>query len=412
MTQNRKYAKMALRNINVDEMISYASDVADIVTSLRDKPTKLDYVAAGFKFISETYTHFLAMSAQSYFYTNPDWIKFEKNNSMMRALIRLFDDSGLALTKYSDFDDEEALVVDLPNSAIGWTVRKKTKHWGHDEFGSRQGSVEGPWIKCVEYDRLRSDVSQVFWSKFPSNAVTIRHENTANNDYISRFIEDDKDDDELYITDATQQLGEQLKLFRQKSVPRAVLFHGPPGVGKSTNIKMIIKMMGLRSLRLRVDDIVKIDADEIVSAAELFSPDVLIIDDIDRGADMISMFNGLERFRKSTGIVLMTMNNLEMVPEALLRPGRIDMIIEMHEIDERIVEKYVDRTDPHFDEIKKWPIAFIREYRSMIDVLGEGIIEDTYSKLQQRVTIMLDTIGGRQRNEILASKLAGLIPDY
>ena len=126
------------------------------------------------------------------------------------------------------------------------------------------------------------------------------------------------------------------------TTPGGLLLHGEPGVGKTTMAKCFIEACGLKTFTCRK---LKPDGDFIEELTKTFeeakkaAPSIVFLDDMDKFANDDDRHRNSEEYVavqscidnvKGTGVfVLATANDLDNLPESLLRTGRFDKIIEV-----------------------------------------------------------------------------------
>lgn len=177
-----------------------------------------------------------------------------------------------------------------------------------------------------------------------------------------------------------------LKAHSELGHNRTVLFYGPPGTGKSTIARTLCENLKLRSLRVRVEDVGSLGSEPVVEMMNIFSPDVVIFDDLDRAMSQVALLETLENLHKRVPFVFATVNHIESLQQALIRPGRFDELIEIKTLDEAAIrkvlgEEYMDS----FEAVKDWPIAFINEYILRRKVLGKEKALSALDELRARV---------------------------
>lgn len=148
----------------------------------------------------------------------------------------------------------------------------------------------------------------------------------------------------VQYADTIRSLGDPLK--------RAVLFAGPYGTGKSlgamlTGLKAVDA--GWTFLMCRPG---KDDPALVLKTAALYAPAVVVIEDVDTytsgGTNLeisavLDMLDGITN--KGTEIVaLLTTNHLKRIQKGALRPGRIDAVIEIKDLDTEAFRKLVQIT--------------------------------------------------------------------
>lgn len=147
---------------------------------------------------------------------------------------------------------------------------------------------------------------------------------------------------------------EHAEKMRALGIPlkRAVLFAGPYGTGKSLGALLTFQRAvreGWTSIMCRTGHD---DPAVVLKTAELYAPAVVVIEDVDvqtaAGNDMdiskmLEMLDGI--VNKGVEIVaLFTTNHLDKIHKGALRPGRIDAVIKIGDLDEEGFKKLVTLT--------------------------------------------------------------------
>jgi hypothetical protein len=173
-------------------------------------------------------------------------------------------------------------------------------------------------------------------------------------------------------TDRLRSLGVPLK--------RSVLLAGPFGTGKSLAAMLTAQIAvehGWTFLQVRPGD----ELGEAMQTAVLYSPTVVFYEDVDTiaqdgdpdaVANLLDMFDGIGA--KGTDVmVVLTTNHVERIHKGMLRPGRLDAVVEIAHLDTPGVERLVkclipsDRLSEDIDwervhtAMKGYLPAFIKE---------------------------------------------------
>jgi hypothetical protein len=133
---------------------------------------------------------------------------------------------------------------------------------------------------------------------------------------------------------------QHLKYLRDK-VPRTYLFAGKQGCGKTSFALQLAKMTHGRTLRIDANGLTSVGTRDLDLVIQSLSPDFLVIDDLDRCAELEkslpTLFSTLTDFKgKFPNVtVCITINDITKLDAALLRPGRIDEIKEFEDPNEK-----------------------------------------------------------------------------
>lgn len=139
--------------------------------------------------------------------------------------------------------------------------------------------------------------------------------------------------------------------YRSENIPlkRAVLLYGPYGTGK-TSIGMMLATEAVaagwtfimaRPGRDRVED--------VLTTARLYAPAVVWVEDVDTDTGhtnpkavsaMLDAFDGITA-KSGEIIVAMSTNHIAKVPPGMLRPGRLDYVLEIAALDRDATEKLI-----------------------------------------------------------------------
>jgi len=147
------------------------------------------------------------------------------------------------------------------------------------------------------------------------------------------------------------------------SLKRSVLFHGPYGTGKTLGGLLTAQKAVANGHTFIMCRPGKDNPFDVMQTAQLYAPAVVFIEDIDTysrsqgmGLDQMSQlldkFDGIEA--KGNEILnVMTTNHEESITKGMLRPGRLDALIEISHLDRGGVQRMVESLVPeeHLDDI-------------------------------------------------------------
>lgn len=164
-------------------------------------------------------------------------------------------------------------------------------------------------------------------------------------DFIKRpldsvFLPEGTKEDFLHDLDTFLSSEEQ---YLRMGVPyhRGYLFHGPPGNGKSSLALAIASQYNMNLYNMPLSSI-KDDRDLSTKFNEIQPNSVLLIEDIDifsksmhrqqadTGPTLAGLLNALDGVSTPHGLLtVMTTNRIEVLDDALIRPGRVDKRLEL-----------------------------------------------------------------------------------
>ncbi|EPY35360.1 mitochondrial chaperone BCS1 [Angomonas deanei] len=217
------------------------------------------------------------------------------------------------------------------------------------------------------------------WKRHVQNKVQIYH--AVHSEWRLLTEKSRRPLDTLYLPESTTKLVEETKrffdmkdLYLQLGIPwrRGYLLEGPPGTGKSSFVHALAGELCLPVHILSLQNAWMDDTTLLRCVSQLPPKCILLIEDIENavrhsaddpteiggskqaGVSMSALLNALDGITTSQGrLLIMTSNNTAKIPlpEALLRPGRIDRRIEftslgasdysrMHLTFKRVVEEW------------------------------------------------------------------------
>lgn len=203
--------------------------------------------------------------------------------------------------------------------------------------------------------------SEAFWSARQTNNLVLHLVGDSYGEMKPSLVDDDA------RTTHRSQLSDNLiagaRQYLQAGINWTYMLYGPPGSGKSTAAARLVFETGLRSLRLPVETLHRLDADDMDMIFRVVKPEAVIMDDFDRCGSQEIMLERMEKMRREAKLVICTANNPNDLDEAILRPGRIDEWVEIDRLDEDAIRSILgDFADDSFELVKTWPVAFIESY--------------------------------------------------
>jgi transitional endoplasmic reticulum ATPase len=144
-------------------------------------------------------------------------------------------------------------------------------------------------------------------------------------------------------SDEMRRLGLPLK--------RAVLFEGPYGTGKTVGATITAQEAVANGWTFVYCRPGRDDISECMATARLYQPSVLFVEDVDvisdpetNGVDgvarLLDLFDGMTS-KQTEILVVMTTNHPEKIHKGMVRPGRLDAVIHIGELDRGGIERMV-----------------------------------------------------------------------
>jgi hypothetical protein len=216
-------------------------------------------------------------------------------------------------------------------------------------------------------------------SLYRGKTVEITHKKTAMGEFTHyEIIRNMENKDEIIKLNQDTQTVVDIFIKGQltKEGKKAFLFSGGYGNGKTKTAFEIGREANAKNMPFfYVSDIKSLP--DVLKLARTYSPSVVFVEDIDsiagrqdRDLDMNYILNTLDgpELAGSATTVIVTTNHQESLNRALLRPGRLDKIIEFK--------------DPTFENTVAIFKAYIDKFVNVPVRLSEGLIEEAATKLR------------------------------
>lgn len=206
-------------------------------------------------------------------------------------------------------------------------------HWG----SRPEPSPDFHYTHGFDFEKALSVLWQNFHGRIHLGIVEDRHGNLKS---TYSEIPEPKE----YLFGKTKAMLEEFKeqhlLYVRDRVPRTYLFCGKQGIGKTSFCLRLAGLTGGRTLRIDACGLTTVGVRDLDFIVNGLCPNFLIVDDIDRAPDLTkslpTLFSILSDFKcKHPNVtVAMTINDINQLDVALIRPERIDEIIELEPPDE------------------------------------------------------------------------------
>lgn len=197
--------------------------------------------------------------------------------------------------------------------------------------------------------------------------------------------------DMIHNPEVYKELGAEL--------PKGIIMHGDPGLGKTLMAKCFIEESGLKSYVLRrtkgTEDFVKEISNTFMAAKEN-APAIVFLDDMDKFAnedddhtdapEYVAIQACIDEVRDANVFVLATANRIRKLPTSLARAGRFDYVIAVRRPtgnDSKEIIKYFLKSKRISDEINMEDVAKMIQYRSCAEletIINEAAINAGFSR--------------------------------
>jgi adenylate kinase family enzyme len=266
-------------------------------------------------------------------------------------------------------------------------------------YNSRLNTVDNIYVETSKLNEAREIIKKLLWEQFQGQPLVMRHNRRM---VISsdepRIVFEVDDAFHPMPSEKATEYSAYLKRCLDADVPRSVMLYGPPGTGKSTMARTLVETLGLRSFRIRVEDVSGLENSTLFEAITIFEPDAVILDDFDRAHAQAALLETLEFFQRHVKLVVSTVNDKSQLDEALLRPGRFDELVLIDKMDEGVVRLILGEYADGFETVKDWPIAFIQEYVKRRRFMSADEAAKSTEELARRVR-RLDKYRGDQEED-------------
>lgn len=354
--------------------LSSASNLAAALVLLRDKPRKLDWFAVG---MAVTNVLLTARNEIKRYQTVDPWQYYdpEIHERIPPAMRMLFIDLSEDTKTVASHDSYELLEADLGGAKVYWR-----KYNNNVDFG--------PFCKKEDVPTLYKAIGERLWTSIGSDHAVLTEDQN-----IDPTIEEA--DFTIHETTTLREFKERVQKFLDAGITRSFLLEGSPGTGKSSAVVYLIQSLKLRSFRTTISaltgnnwDGARCATDSLEGLLMALRPDVLVLDDIDRGwlgrDGLLKLFEVARRYCK---LIVATANNKDHMVGAMLRVGRFDDHIKFEGVDVEVLRAMLDAEDHEL--IKKfqgWPIAYIQNFITTKSVMGRdvaiGEIEDIDGRIK------------------------------
>ena len=359
---------------------------------------------------------------------------------------------GFTVLSYGELKDLENIKYGGAfKSSLPWWFSVKYKHNNYNDiniifqtkiFRADNGNVycqlNISFDKSVKYD-LIDNLYDIFRkvsfnnSEYKGKCLEIKIDEGNFEGIV--IIPTDDFETNLVLTDTQERFISHFEKRILRGSHARYLLNGDPGTGKTQVIRRIIKNVVPNATFIMPDFTTSNDLKVIMEACEIFSPGVVIMDDIDiyigsrdKGSqtnilsDFLSYFDGIKKRNIS---LLASTNDKSLVDKAAERPGRFNITLDFTYLEDEQIDKVINmhlskkwRTKEVYDCFKGNDDngKKIKVTGAFIANLAENIIEmsenDKQWTLKDTLTLIKDSYKGFYSSQITKKTKLGFQQNY
>lgn len=351
------------------DKLQMAHDIFDSVHKMVEKPAPWNVAKESMKIAQVLLTREMPNS-NDFFWQN-DW-DMPFSSEMSLVVLDLLKGREARTIKTSD-KSNTIRAVDIEDVTLAWVSQEG------------KAGTDDVWCRPGQRGRAREIINSLLWEKFGDKPLLVRKAK-GNKDFENKVALEIDDKIPPLKSKKALEMATYLKRCFDAGVNRSQLYYGPPGTGKSTLVRAVTDILGLRTLRVRVEDVADMDNTLIHEIISSFEPDSIIFDDIDRATMMHHMLEMVDDIKRNVKLLCATANNKQELGDAMLRPGRFDELIEFRYLEEEIIKRELGPANEHlYEAVKKWPIVYIQELVTRRRFMEEEAAVASMAELKKRV---------------------------
>lgn len=361
--------------------LALAADAGEIAMGLRDKPTRLDWVALALR----TAGFALRVRAEQRRHEARDpWTFFECDGPDPRWMVIPDEFEAVVLEHVGDVAIEASHWDGDPESPRVFIGRVGTEQIGW--VGDRDGEpIAGPHLLSARERETYRAVGELVWARLAGRHCVFGRGGLTPDPLAAGAHA---------AGVQVRELRDRLARFMERGVHRSCLLVGPPGTGKSTSIRYLARELGLRSLRVDLAALTRAPGMRhggeeapvwLETLLKLLTPELLILDDLDRVDCGGELLHFLELAAATCRLVLASANATEPMMGAALRPGRFDEVVRVDRLDRDLLAALLGPEDADLaDAVADLPIAYVAEFVKRRGALGREQALSELSELRAR----------------------------
>jgi hypothetical protein len=376
MSRNKENASR--RSNRWERYLSLAAEAGAIAMSLRDRPTRLDWVGVGLR-VTGLWCRIRAERRRAT--TGDPWSYFD-DEGLDRSWIEIPEEfRGLILEEVTG-----ETIVDSHWTGEEDEARVCHAHVGDELVGwvsDGEKVVEGPYLRADREDQTYVALGERLWRRLGTRRCAYT---------VGGLIADPcaADGDGVLPTEQLRQLESRVSTFLRHGVSRSVLLVGPPGTGKSVGIRYLTRRLDLSTLRIDLAVLSRHHhSDRLVAASletllKLLRPEAMILDDLDRVHAGGELLHFLELAARRCKLLIASANCADNMMGAALRPGRFDDVVRVERLDREVLRRLLGSDEDLCERLSTLPVAYLAEFLKRRRVLGRAVALAELEELSAR----------------------------
>lgn len=357
MISRLSQAKIVLFNkLSFEDLLHIADNIFEQKINELMKKYKLNFVK------DEHYRHFLKCSL----------LRFAPYMDVRRIKSKIYENIIDGLTDYMlkghlNWKDINEIKLNVSQSVLDYFSKniddkikdkslikylfRKNFTFNYEYTPYRQGDIFTLTIDNCKFEKVKNVEDMLGTGALSFNVPDIRFEDIAGHDSVkSRLIE---------IAHLLKE-PEKLKKFGAKT-PKGMLLYGVPGTGKTMLAKAFANYANLPFIETTANDLIDLGSGnlevmkKVFNRARDYSPSIVFIDEIDtfgsreqNGSkalinELLTQINGFSDNIEETIFIIAATNYKDSIDPAILRPGRIELHVEIPTLDAKGREYFITK---------------------------------------------------------------------
>jgi hypothetical protein len=358
--------------------LTIAGEAGTIAMSLRDRPTRLDWIGVGLRAVGVALKvhgeRQLARASDPWrYFDNPagePWVEVPEE---FRRTVVTYAEGAVVDEAYWDGDEKSPFLcrARIGDEVVAW-------------IGEGTSILDGPYVRAERVSETYRVLGERMRRRLGGSRLLYNTAGLGLDPFVG---------DVAVATAQMRALGARMRMFLAAGFARSYLFVGPPGTGKSVAIRWLVDSLSLSSVRIDMTALARLHhgngaaiTTSLETLLQLLRPDVMILDDLDRVRVSAQLLAFLELATRTCRIVLASANCLDHMLGAAIRPGRFDEVITVDRLDPDVLRTLLGADQDLFDRLADLPAAYVSDFLKRRLVLGRDAALAELAELVARST--------------------------